>query len=105
MGQATQSIYPKFSHSKGEHYDARGTVLTVLNLSYKVTCEIECDNMTILYFCALKECKFYDVITLFIYTLIRYTFKGNNISTVHKNIARWQFQATNTIVLDIKIRH
>lgn len=42
---------------------------------------------------------------LIIYILIRYAFKDNKISTAYKNIAWWQFQATNAIVLDIKIRH
>lgn len=42
---------------------------------------------------------------LIIYILIRYAFKYNEISTAFKNIAWWQFQATKTIVLDIKIRH
>lgn len=52
---------------------------------------------------------------LIIYILSRYAFKSNNISTVYKNGSMydvyiyiysvwWQFQATNTIMLDIKIR-
>lgn len=42
---------------------------------------------------------------LIIYILIRYAFKDNDIPTAHKNTVWWQFQATNTIWLDIKIRH
>lgn len=42
---------------------------------------------------------------LIIYILIRHVFKDNDISDVYKIIVWWQFQVTNTIVLDINMRH